>query len=150
MAVATQMQVGQKDWAALLNTDFGKFVEDTGWSSAGVTYLNGFVADSSDPIGYRVVKIGGLILFMLAGWIGGTGADGDVAKLPTNLADYYDDTKYHIKSIVGRTTVRDVMAKMEVKTTGVINLITYPNTADAKLQKGNGIWIDQLSFLEAK
>jgi hypothetical protein len=123
---------------------------DSGWSSAGITYLNGFVADSSDPIGYRVVKIGGLILFMLTGYISGTGADGDVAKLPTNLADYYDDTKYHIKSTVGRSIVRNVKAKVSVSNTGVINLVTYPGTADAKLHKGDGIWIDQLSFLEAK
>ena len=125
-------------------------VTDTGWSSDGVVYLNGFVADSIDPIGYRVVKIGGLILFMLTGYISGTGADGDVAKLPTNLADYYDDTKYHIKSVIGRTAIRGVKGRVVVSNTGAINLVTYPNSADAKLQKGDGIWIDQLSFLEAK
>lgn len=108
------MVKGQSDWSTLYN----KFVDDnqivdTGWQSTGVTYLNGFGKDGQDPFEYRVINFGKTILF----FIKGNASDGKgggvsltnngrtaIAKFPTNLSQYNDNSTHNVEAVVGRWT----------------------------------------------
>lgn len=114
-------------WMDTINSNFKNIITDTGWQSDGITYLNGIIKDETDPIEYRVLNFGGVVLFFLKGYIGNLkfkAGQYNVAKFPTTLNQYNDDVNYHVGSVLTRWTFdgNENHIRMDLQTDGTLRL----------------------------
>lgn len=136
-------------WMGKINSNFSGLVTDTNWQSAGITMLNGWQADGSDPIQYRIITIGNLTLVEIGGWVSGPAmlknAGTDICSLPDSVVKYFSDS-YNTKVTIGQGTVRTVNGNATVSN-GKLHFVIYN---DYTLNAGDGFWIGLLSIVAAK
>ena len=143
-----KMQKGASGWA----DQYNKFVAahtDTNWQSTGITYLNGWKADGTDPIQYRTITIGDLIMVEIGGWCAGPAmlknAATDICSLPDTVVKYFS-ASYNTKVTIGTSTTRTINGNASV-TDGKLHFTIYN---DYTLAAGDGFWIGMLSIVAAK
>lgn len=130
------------DWLTRLNkNDVDNSVTDTGWSLAGVVYVNGFSAGVGDPMEYRIVKFGTskLVHVYITGVFGidsktgaiKAGTKNIMAKLPKTVYQYQDGTIGKIKGYLGREFLTNNGSAMELSlsNTGELSIISRTDIA---------------------
>ena len=136
-------------WMDKINSNFSGLVTDTNWQSTGITMLNGWKADGTDPIQYRIITIGDLTLIEIGGWASGPAiaqnAATDICSLPDAIVKYFSDD-YNTKVTIGQSTVRTVNGNASVSD-GKLHFVIYNDYA---LTAGDGFWIGMLSIVAAK
>lgn len=127
---------GQPDWKTPINNFMAdNIITDTGWQSDGVTYLNGFTKDAVNPVEYRVLNFGPVVMFWLKGYIRGVknfSTPTTVCKLPVSLAKFNDNVNYHVESVLGRWTFggSNVAIRIDLVSDGSLTVWPMGSTAD--------------------
>lgn len=143
------MQKGASGWA----DQYNKFVAahtDTNWQSTGITYLNGWKQDPLDPIQYRTITIGDLVMIEIGGWVSGPAMSAtsnitDICTLPDAVVKYFTDS-YNTKVTIGQATKRAISGNASVSD-GKLHFVIYGNYA---LTAGDGFWVGLLAIVAAK
>lgn len=142
------MTKGMADW----NVPYNNFVKDnlisdTGWTSDGLTYLNGFKLSTGDPIEYRVMDFGKVKFVCLGGYITGAALTAPnkvvFAQLPTSIGQLCVDSKI----MVGRGSMRGQNGTFGISADGKITLAFY---GDSKMGASDGIWLDIINVVTNK
>ncbi|KRK34370.1 hypothetical protein [Loigolactobacillus bifermentans] len=135
---------GQPDWQTPINNFMAdNIITDTGWQSAGVTYLNGFTKDAVDPVEYRVLSFGPVVMFWLKGYIKGVknfSTPTAVCKLPTNMTNFIDDVNYYVGSVLGRWTFGGSNVAIRVDFASDGSLSVWPMGAPASMS--DNVYLD--------
>lgn len=138
MAVQTATKV--PGWEDILNAN-DKFNEatDTGWINDGVTMLNGFKMDGTNPLSYRILTFGAVKMVCINGYIGGgtIPANGKV-----NVAQFPDAViKAYGLPTIGGANVRSATGLFQLNTDGTLDLVLYNGDT---LDVSTGTWVNML------
>jgi hypothetical protein len=133
-----------------INSNISGLVTDTNWQSTGITMLNGWLADTFNPIQYRTITIGGLMLIEISGWASGPAmvqsASAYICTLPDTITKYFSDSNYNVKGLIGQSTVRKINGIASVSD-GKLRFVIYGQNA---LSAGDGFWINILYIVAPK
>lgn len=126
-------------WAGDLN-DFieANSISDTGWTDEGVTMLNGFEVNASDPLKYRIVTFGATKMLFLTGFISGPAMTENeklnVAQFPTALTDFTSGVQ------IGGTNTKSAIGLFQLNSDCTLDWVLY----GASLTAGDGTWLNML------
>lgn len=134
------IDISKSGWGSDLNNFIEtNSISDTGWTSSGITMLNGFKIDSTNPLRYRILTFGTVKMVCINGYIsGGTiAANGKV-----NVAQFPDVViKAYGLPTIGGANVRSATGLFQLNTDGTLDLVLYNGDS---LDAGSGTWVNML------
>lgn len=107
-------------------------ITDTGWSSAGVVYLNGF-GNTGKPFKYRITNLGGVVMLWISGYANDAANKGldiknktAIAKFPSAVVNYVNGSNYNNLSQVGKWVSNGANISIRLDLAGDGTLYAWP------------------------